>query len=67
MYSDSFSYWLQRWFISTGCNEYAYNVYIELIPFEICLIHKAKIIQQNLILVEEFTEKKRKKIHKQKI
>ena len=29
-----------RWFIGTGCNEYAYNVDIKLIPFDICLIHK---------------------------
>ena len=26
--------------ISTGCNVYAYNIDIKLIPFEICLIHK---------------------------
>ena len=34
----NYSYLLQRWFVSTGCNEYAYNVDIKLIPFEICLI-----------------------------
>ena len=28
----------QCWIISTGCNEYAYNVDIKLIPFKICLI-----------------------------
>ena len=34
------SYSLQHWFISTDCNEYAYNVDIKLIPFAMCLIHK---------------------------
>ena len=29
---------LQRWFISTCCNECAYNIDIKLIPLEICLI-----------------------------
>ena len=35
-------------FISTGCNEYEYNVDIKLIPFEICSIHNFRIICQNL-------------------
>ena len=30
---------IQHLCISTGCNEYAYNVDIKLILFEICLIH----------------------------
>ena len=31
---------IQCWFLSKGCNEYAYNIDIKLIPFEICLTHK---------------------------
>ena len=39
-YSDPFySYSRQHWFVSTGCNEYEYNVCIKLILFEIYLIH----------------------------
>ena len=36
------SYSLQHWFISTGCNEYARNVDIKLIPKESDLNHKQK-------------------------
>ena len=33
------SYSLQRWFISIGCKEFAYNINIKLMPFKICSIH----------------------------
>ena len=36
--SDSFIL-NKHWFISTGCNEYEYNIDIKLIIFEICFIH----------------------------
>ena len=43
MYSDSFILitMVIVLLISTGCIEYAYNVVIELIPYEIYLIHKS--------------------------
>ena len=52
-HSDPFILTTTHWFISTGCNEYAYNVDIKLIPNERGLIHKVthllvnRIIQKN--------------------
>ena len=39
-----YSYSIQCWFISSAYNEYAYNVDIKLIPFEIYLIHRVILI-----------------------
>ena len=43
------SYSLQRWFITTGCIEYAYKVNVNLIPFDICLIHTPTHYSSRLI------------------
>ena len=52
------SYSLKRWFICTGCNEYAQNVNIKLILSVICLI---RIIHQTFVLIiVAFTKKKKK-------
>ena len=59
-----------EWFINTCCNEYAYNVNIKLIPFEICLIHNLKISSDTnhsskFIVVVVVAFVKKEKLHTQ--
>ena len=61
IYSDSFIFTIQQWFINLGCNEYAYNIDIKHIPFEICSIHKPTHLQFTVLVVELHLQKKKKK------